>query len=571
MLGLPRVPPRQAPARDRARPRRHDHPHAHGQRLPHARAAREVLRPGHGPARGGRPRHRRAPRHVRPRLHGEVLRGRRLLRARQLHRELQPRPVAVPHRRAQGLAGAELLLQHELRRRPDPPRRRAVVAAGRLRPAAGDERSRLLLVRLPGRHRPRQRLGVHRCPRPRLRTGEPVLHGHRPPRDRRRRAGAHEGDRLPPTHVGAHEELRRVPRLLAAALLRQRGRAGRVPRLPRARRRHGPHAAAQVGDPRPGRRAAHADDADPRRPPPRRRPGELHRAVQRDRRDDRRRHGLPARGGQLPLRRRRPVRRRLAEGAGPAAGAQGVRQADDGPAAQHRRPGPAVAGHPARDRLDPAHADRAGGPALVPLPRRAASATTTASPSSCRAPATRASWATRSSATRPMPPRCGTRSSRRARRTASRRSGSRRSTSCASSAGSSSPATSSTTRSTRSRRASDSPSPWTRRTRTSSAGPRSRSARRIRSACSSGWSSRATRSPGTGTTSTSGASASASSRAAAGAPTCASRSPSAACRCSTPSSGTELEIGKLDGLQKRIPATVVRFPFYDPDKTRPRA
>ena len=32
-----------------------------------------------------------------------------------------------------------------------------------------------------------------------------------------------------------------------------------------------------------------------------------------------------------------------------------------------------------------------------------------------------------------------------------------------------------------------------------------------------------------------------------------------------------LEVGKLDGLQKRIPATVVRFPFYDPDKTRPRS
>ena len=35
--------------------------------------------------------------------------------------------------------------------------------------------------------------------------------------------------------------------------------------------------------------------------------------------------------------------------------------------------------------------------------------------------------------------------------------------------------------------------------------------------------------------------------------------------------GTSLEVGKLDGLQKRIPATVVRFPFYDPDKTRPRS
>jgi aminomethyltransferase len=35
--------------------------------------------------------------------------------------------------------------------------------------------------------------------------------------------------------------------------------------------------------------------------------------------------------------------------------------------------------------------------------------------------------------------------------------------------------------------------------------------------------------------------------------------------------GTEVEVGKLDGHQKRIPATVVRFPFYDPSKSRPRA
>lgn len=35
--------------------------------------------------------------------------------------------------------------------------------------------------------------------------------------------------------------------------------------------------------------------------------------------------------------------------------------------------------------------------------------------------------------------------------------------------------------------------------------------------------------------------------------------------------GTEVQVGKLDGHQKRIPATVVRFPFYDPDKTRVRS
>ena len=35
--------------------------------------------------------------------------------------------------------------------------------------------------------------------------------------------------------------------------------------------------------------------------------------------------------------------------------------------------------------------------------------------------------------------------------------------------------------------------------------------------------------------------------------------------------GTEVEVGKLDGHEKRLPATVVSFPFYDPEKTRPRS
>jgi aminomethyltransferase len=36
-------------------------------------------------------------------------------------------------------------------------------------------------------------------------------------------------------------------------------------------------------------------------------------------------------------------------------------------------------------------------------------------------------------------------------------------------------------------------------------------------------------------------------------------------------SGTEVQVGKLDGHQKRLPARIVRFPHYDPDKTRVRA
>lgn len=35
--------------------------------------------------------------------------------------------------------------------------------------------------------------------------------------------------------------------------------------------------------------------------------------------------------------------------------------------------------------------------------------------------------------------------------------------------------------------------------------------------------------------------------------------------------GTKVEVGKLDGHSKRLPATVVPFPFYDPEKKRPRS
>ena len=35
--------------------------------------------------------------------------------------------------------------------------------------------------------------------------------------------------------------------------------------------------------------------------------------------------------------------------------------------------------------------------------------------------------------------------------------------------------------------------------------------------------------------------------------------------------GTVVEIGKLDGHMKRLPATIVTFPHYDPKKLRPRS
>ncbi len=91
VLRLPRVPPRQARVRGRARARRDDDALAHGPGVPAARPAGEVLRRRPGPAHRGRPRHGRPPRHVRPRLHGQVLRGQGLPRPRQLQRELQRR------------------------------------------------------------------------------------------------------------------------------------------------------------------------------------------------------------------------------------------------------------------------------------------------------------------------------------------------------------------------------------------------------------------------------------------------------------------------------------------------
>ena len=47
----------------------------------------------------------------------------------------------------------------------------------------------------------------------------------------------------------------------------------------------------------------------------------------------------------------------------------------------------------------------------------------------------------------------------------------------------------------------------------------------------------------------------------------------ALCRIDIHSSelGKNLEVGKLDGHQKRISAKVVSFPFYDPTKSRVKA
>ena len=47
----------------------------------------------------------------------------------------------------------------------------------------------------------------------------------------------------------------------------------------------------------------------------------------------------------------------------------------------------------------------------------------------------------------------------------------------------------------------------------------------------------------------------------------------ALCRIDTKYSeiGTDVEVGKIDGHQKRIGAKVTTFPFYDPKKSKVRA
>ncbi len=145
----------------------------------------------------GDPRHRRAPRLVPARVHVPLLREPRVLRAHELHRQLQPAARDLRDRAAEGLAGAELLLQHDVRDGQPARLRRAVVPPRRLRAPSGGDRSRLRLQRLPGRRRPRERLGSDRGARPRLLPRAHVLGGDRASRDPRRRADAHDGDGIP--------------------------------------------------------------------------------------------------------------------------------------------------------------------------------------------------------------------------------------------------------------------------------------------------------------------------------------------------------------------------------------
>ena len=74
----------------------------------------------------------------------------------------------VRDRAAHGLGGAQLLLQHGLRRLERLRHGRAVVAPRRLRAPARDERPRVRIVGVPRRHRPGERLADHSRPCARL-------------------------------------------------------------------------------------------------------------------------------------------------------------------------------------------------------------------------------------------------------------------------------------------------------------------------------------------------------------------------------------------------------------------
>ena len=194
-------------------------------------------------------------------------------------RELQRAGDAVRDRAAHGLGGAQLLLQHGLRREQRLRHGRAVVAPRRLRAAAGDDRPRVRVVRRAPTTSTRRTAGRSRrstcaCTRPTTRFSVAIAHRVTPDAD----PVLTKETTFHPRTSELHEELRRVPRLLAPALLRQRGRDRRVLGVPREGRDHGPLAAAQVGGARPGRRGADPEGDHARRAPALGRPGHVHRA-----------------------------------------------------------------------------------------------------------------------------------------------------------------------------------------------------------------------------------------------------------------------------------------------------
>ena len=265
------------------------------------------------------------------------------------------------------------------------------------------------------------------------------------------------------------------------------------------------------------------------------------------------------------------VQRRLAQGARRAARAARVREAVHRPAAQPRRPGPREPRAHEEARLDAPQTQPAARRAqVVPLPRRALRRLR-------RDPGRGLAHGLhrRARLRGVLPPR---RRPRRLGRDLGGRSAARPQAAGARGARHDPHRGRADLRGLRVRRpgrpvrgrASASRSSSTART-TSSARTRSSSARRIPSAGSSGSSSRATRPPGTATRSRSAAGAWASSPAARAARRCARTSRCAAWRCSTPRTAPTSRWASSTGSRSGSRPKVVRFPFYDPDKTRPRS
>ena len=308
-----------------------------------------------------------------------------------------------------------------------------------------------------------------------------------------------------------------------------------------------------------------------RRAQARRRADLLHRALLRARRHGRRRHAVPARREQLPLGRRRRREHHVDQGAGGEAAAQNVLlKTASNEIHNVAVQGPEVARHPARDSVDrprPPDARRARPVPLHDWPlrrlRRHARARLAHRlhrrarlrgllPSEGRARRLgrdhgrrQAAWhfALRLRGARHGAHRGGPRLRRLRVLLATP---------------------------IRSRPASASPC-RRRRRRTTSARRRSSAAGSIRRRSSSASRSRATRSPPTATRSSSAGRRSASSPARTRSPTLKKTIALARLDVVHAELGTAVEIGKLDTKQKRLKATVVRFPFYDPEKTRVKA
>ncbi len=161
----------------------------------------------------------------------------------------------------------------------------------------------------PLRHRRIERLAPDRNSSARLPQGRPLQALDRIPHDCRSSSSVDARKRLPSAHLQAHAQLRRVPRLLGAALLRQRRCHRGILGLSRARGDHGPVPAAQDGGARPRCRAVPAGHRHARRAQALGRAGVLYDHVLRARRHGRRRHAVPPRRQQFPLdrwRRREP-------------------------------------------------------------------------------------------------------------------------------------------------------------------------------------------------------------------------------------------------------------------------